>query len=55
MKDDFSGLHLDSVEELFHGPESLWGGISADFLQRVVLEWERQLQVCCDSGGEYAE
>lgn len=55
MKRNSSGQHFESVEGLLLALEALLEGLSADFLQTVFPEWERQLQACCESGREYAE
>jgi transposase len=43
MKRNISAQRFKSVEELFFPVDALLGGISTDFLQTVLLEWERQL------------
>jgi hypothetical protein len=55
MKRNSSGQHFESVEGTLLALEAFLGGLSADFLQTVLLEWERQLQACCESGQEYTE
>jgi histone-lysine N-methyltransferase SETMAR len=55
MKENFSGQHFESVEELFLAVEAFLRGLSVEFLQTVFLEWERRLAICCPSGGEYVE
>jgi hypothetical protein len=49
MKENFSGQHFDSVDELFFAIEALLRGLPADFLRTVFLELERRLRVFCES------
>jgi hypothetical protein len=53
MKENFSGQRFESVEELFLAVEAFLSWLSADFLQTVLLKWERRLRICCESAGEY--
>jgi hypothetical protein len=55
MKENFSGQHFESVEELLLAVEAFLRRLSADFLQTVFLEWEGPLRICCESGGELVE
>jgi hypothetical protein len=55
MIENFSGQRFESIDELFFAVEVFLRGLSADFLRTVFLEWERRLQVYCESRGEYVE
>jgi transposase len=46
MKRNSSGQYFESVEGLLLALEAFLGGLSANFLQKVFPEWERQLQAC---------
>jgi hypothetical protein len=55
VKQAFAGQHFATTDDLLMSVETFLIGISADFLQTVLQEWIRRLQLCCEGGGECAE
>jgi hypothetical protein len=55
MKENLSGQRFESVEELFFAIEAFLRGLCAGILQTILLEWERRLRICRESGGEYVD
>jgi hypothetical protein len=55
MKENVSRQRFERAEESFPTITAFPGGLSADFVQTVFLEREKQLEVCCGSGGKFVE
>jgi hypothetical protein len=53
-----TGVHKATfryIDDLFKSVDAFLRGLSADFLQTVFQKWIRQLQLCSEGGGKYAE
>jgi hypothetical protein len=55
MKENLSGQRFESFGELSLAVGAFLGGLSADFLQTVFLEWERRLRECWESEAEHVK